>query len=86
MGKRNCPNCGAAITFEDNKCPYCGTSYYDLSCMPMDRPFFMRIDTSPFGKGSILAKVLLQNATFRTELNALPEINIELVCLSAAQN
>lgn len=84
--KHNCPNCGAAVVFEDNKCPYCGTPYYDLSCMPADRPFFMRIDMSPFGNGSILAKVMLRNATLRAEMDALPEIDLELVCLSTARN
>ena len=84
--KHNCPNCGAAVVFEDYKCPYCGTPYYDLSCMPTDRPFFMRIVPSPFGKGSILARVVLQNVTLHAEVDALPEINFELVCLPIAQN
>jgi hypothetical protein len=28
---RNCPNCGAPLEAEINKCPYCGTSYFDFS-------------------------------------------------------
>ena len=28
---RNCPNCGAPLEAEVNKCPYCGTSYFDFS-------------------------------------------------------
>lgn len=29
----NCPNCGAAISNELDKCPYCGTLYFDLTAI-----------------------------------------------------
>lgn len=41
---RNCPNCGAPYDVELNKCPYCGTSYFDLSCLQIgDKPFYLKI-------------------------------------------
>lgn len=41
---RNCPNCGAPYDVELSKCPYCGTSYFDLSCLQIgDKPFYLKI-------------------------------------------
>lgn len=43
--KLNCPNCGAPIDKETNKCPYCNTSYFDLSCIDINgqEPFYLKI-------------------------------------------
>lgn len=43
--KLNCPNCGAPIDKETNKCPYCNTSYFDFSNVDIDNeePFYLRI-------------------------------------------
>lgn len=43
--KLNCPNCGAPIDKETNKCPYCNTSYFDFSDIDIDgeEPFYLRI-------------------------------------------
>jgi len=42
--KRNCPNCGAPYDVQLNKCPYCDTSYFDLSCLQIgDKPFYLKI-------------------------------------------
>lgn len=30
---KNCPNCGAPYDPALNKCPYCGTIYFDMSCI-----------------------------------------------------
>ena len=48
MNQRNCPNCGAPYDVELNKCPYCGTSYYDLSALDIDaqEPFYLKIKTN----------------------------------------
>ena len=45
MKTLNCPNCGAPIDSETNKCPYCNTSYFDFSNINIDEnePFFLRI-------------------------------------------
>ncbi len=41
---RNCPNCGAPYNVELSKCPYCETSYFDLSCLQIgDKPFYLKI-------------------------------------------
>ena len=29
--RTNCVNCGAAIDIDEQKCPFCGTSYFDLT-------------------------------------------------------
>ena len=43
--ERNCPNCGAPYDVKLNKCPYCGTSYFDLSCLSINErtPFYLKI-------------------------------------------
>lgn len=41
----NCPNCGAVVTSE--KCPYCGTLFYDFAAIDIKKPFFIK-----FKKGS----------------------------------
>lgn len=40
-GKTNCPNCGAPISSE--KCPYCGTVFYDFSCIDFMEPTYIKI-------------------------------------------
>ena len=41
----NCPNCGGVIDSSQNKCSYCGTSYFDLSCIDVDnsKPVYLKI-------------------------------------------
>ena len=45
MKQRNCPNCGAPYKVELNTCPYCGTSYFDMSALNIDerRPFYLKL-------------------------------------------
>lgn len=35
MKRTNCVNCGAAIDIEATKCPFCGTSYFDLTAVDL---------------------------------------------------
>lgn len=51
MSQRNCPNCGAPYDVDLNKCPYCGTSYYDLSALDLTarEPFYLKIKTEMNG-------------------------------------
>lgn len=44
MKQTNCPNCGAPYEADLNKCPYCGTNYFDLSFIDFDakEPFILR--------------------------------------------
>ena len=52
MTQRNCPNCAAPYDAELNKCPYCGTSYYDLSALDLTarEPFYLKIKVDMNGK------------------------------------
>lgn len=45
MNKINCPNCGAPIDPQNNKCAYCKTSYFDLSAIDLNenKPFYLKI-------------------------------------------
>lgn len=45
MKNRNCPNCGAPYEIGLNKCPYCGTIYFDFSIVDFDNkePIFLSI-------------------------------------------
>lgn len=45
--KINCPNCAAPIEPELNKCPYCGTTYFDMGCIDFEneKPFYLKIKT-----------------------------------------
>lgn len=45
MNGKNCPNCGAAYTLEDIKCPYCGTLYFDLTAIDFTKnePVFIKM-------------------------------------------
>lgn len=42
---KNCPNCGAPYDVVLDKCPYCGTSYFDMSCIDVDgrEPFYLKM-------------------------------------------
>ena len=45
MNRRNCPNCGAPYSMDLVKCPYCGTSYFDLTAIDLvdDTPVCLKI-------------------------------------------
>lgn len=45
MKQRNCPNCGAPYDVQLNKCPYCETSYFDMSALDFNdrEPFYLKI-------------------------------------------
>lgn len=60
----NCPNCGSVIDIAANKCAYCGTPYYDLSCIPLHKPFFLRLNVGTDEKPQIiLQKVYTSDVT-----------------------
>ena len=66
MSKLNCPNCGAPISAYNNKCPYCNTSYFDLSAIDINdnKPFYLKIRM-----GNIILTQLVK---------VLPDVNIEM--------
>ena len=45
MNQKNCPNCGSPYDVMENKCPYCGTYYFDMSCIDLSKcePFYLKI-------------------------------------------
>lgn len=45
MNQRNCPNCGAPYKTELSTCPYCGTSYFDMSVIDINdcKPFYLKL-------------------------------------------
>lgn len=59
---RNCPNCGAPYDADLSKCPYCGTSYFDMSCIDIGerRPFYLRLR---YGDYILTAKVVAELTT-----------------------
>ena len=60
MSNRNCINCGAPFDVELNKCPYCGTSYFDMSCLDFDsgKPFARQIKTKRTGKDCFITQMI----------------------------
>ena len=42
---KNCPNCGAPYDPALNKCPYCETIYFDLSCLNLTshEPIYLKL-------------------------------------------
>lgn len=47
MKEKNCPNCGSPYDPSLNACPYCGTSYFDLTGINLTdkEPVFLKIKT-----------------------------------------
>lgn len=60
MSKRNCPNCAAPYDVELNKCPYCGTSYYDLSALDLTtrEPFYLKIKAEMNGMPCLITQLV----------------------------
>lgn len=40
----NCINCGAPISVKDIECSYCKTPYLDISYIPLNKPFTLKIN------------------------------------------
>lgn len=56
----NCPNCGGIINLNEDKCGFCGTPYYDLSCIPLSEPFILRLNIGTRDNPNIvMAKVYI---------------------------
>ena len=52
MNGRNCPNCGAPYEIDQNKCAYCGTSYFDMSAINFTdgEPFYLKFKMDMGGR------------------------------------
>ena len=60
MQERNCPNCGAPLESDVCKCPYCSTSYFDISAINLDasEPFYLKVRTNWGGKPAIVSALV----------------------------
>lgn len=77
MTYRNCPNCGAPVNIEYNECAYCGTSYYDLSLMPLRKPFFLKVNIGTDENPQIImSKVICTNLSINNSINCCPEMEL----------
>lgn len=69
---KNCPNCGAPFELGVDQCPFCGTIYFDLSCIDFTngKPIFLKIKTRLFGgnTATITQKVLPELNAIRMEM------------------
>lgn len=66
----NCLNCGAPFEANEEKCSYCGTSYYDMSALDInsDKPFMLKIKTKMNGMDCYITQLV----------RVLPSANIEM--------
>ncbi len=44
-----CLKCGTAMEYDQHKCPSCGTSYFDMSCIQFGKDSFvyLKLNISP---------------------------------------
>jgi hypothetical protein len=72
MNQRNCPNCAAPYNVDLNKCPYCGTSYYDLSAIDFTshEPFYLKIKTIINGQPCYITQLVRPRADMSMEFSS----------------
>lgn len=72
MSNRNCPNCGAPYEVNLNKCPFCGTSYYDLSALDFTsrEPFYLKIKTEMNGMPCYITQLVRPRADMSIEFGS----------------
>ena len=58
---KSCPNCGAPFDLGVDQCPYCGTIYFDLSCIDFtkDQPIFLKIRMNINGRNATVTQRVL---------------------------
>ena len=72
MYNKNCPNCGAPYDTSLNKCPYCGTSYYDLSALDLTgrEPFYLKIKTELNGQPCYITQLVRYKPDMSIEISS----------------
>lgn len=75
MGPTNCPNCGAPIGMDD-RCSYCGTMFLDVSHIPLDEPFYLRVRC---WSGVITSKVVCKSLQVEMAIDTVPTICMEFM-------
>lgn len=75
---RNCPNCGAPLEAEVNKCPYCGTSYFDFSICQVGygTPMVLKFKATGMAADQILTALVIPSGAEITYSNLDSEITI----------
>ena len=63
-GTYNCPNCGAPITAE--KCPYCGTVFYDFSCIELGKTAYIKLKHNG---NIVMCKAFVKECTINMQPN-----------------
>lgn len=82
MKDRNCPNCGAPIEIERCKCAYCGTSYYDFSCIPLREPFFLKLNLGSKDDPKIITtQAMMTQCAMMTSPDQVPEIELKFAAI-----
>lgn len=64
--EENCPNCGAPYDSSLNACPYCKTSYFDMSAIDLNdrRPMWL--------------KLRMGDMTFTSKVVVSPDLSVSL--------
>ena len=64
---KNCPNCSAPYDISFNKCPYCNTSYFDLSCIDINdrEPFYLKLKVN----NMVITQKVIVNSDCSIELS-----------------
>lgn len=70
--QKNCPNYAAPYELSLNKCPYCGTSYCDLSALDLAvcEPFYLKIKTLIGGKVCYITQLVRPNTGISMEFSS----------------
>lgn len=63
--KYNCPNCGAVVEYDLHKCPYCGTSYFDMSCIDFEQgtPVYLKLKLNQGGNPIYITQLVMPKLT-----------------------
>lgn len=61
MNKRNCPNCGAPYDINLNICPYCKTSYFDMSSIDFEygKPMYLKLKINMGNKPAYITQKVI---------------------------
>ena len=72
INQRNCPNCGAPYDTNLNKCPYCNTSYYDMSALDLSNcePFYLKIKTEINGMPCYITQLVRPTNELSMEISS----------------
>lgn len=72
----NCPNCGAPIA--GDRCPYCGTVFYDFASIDMDKPSYIKMRLNGH---VVMFKGILRNVDIEMVFDQLPSITAEFTVI-----